>query len=106
MEPSTFAALLPIWILLLVILPAQRRRKRTILANKILNNELENKEMFELAKRFIEKECIIYAFDGNQFSGVIKEVTEGAILIEKKGTAEAINLSFVVKIKEIQKCKK
>ena len=55
MEPSTFAALLPIWILLLVILPAQRRRKRTILANKILNNELENKEMFELAKRFIEK---------------------------------------------------
>lgn len=106
MEPSTFAALLPIWILLLVILPAQRRRKRTILANKILNNELENKEMFELAKRFIEKECIIYAFDGNQFSGVIKEVTEGAILIEKKGTAEAINLNFVVKIKEIQKCKK
>ena len=106
MEPSTFAALLPIWILLLVILPAQRRRKRTILANKILNKELENKEMFELAKRFIEKECIIYAFDGNQYSGVIKEVTEGAILIEKKGTAEAINLSFVVKIKEIQKCKK
>ena len=106
MEPSTFAALLPIWILLLVILPAQRRRKRTILANKILNNELENKEMFELAKRFIEKECIIYAFDGNQFSGVIKEVTEGAILIEKRGVTEAINLNFVVKIKEIVKCKK
>ena len=106
MEPSKFAALLPIWILLLVILPAQRRRKRTILANKILNNEWENKEMFELAKRFIEKECIIYAFDGNQFSGVIKEVTEGAILIEKRGVTEAINLNFVVKIKEIVKCKK
>ena len=106
MEPSTFAALLPIWILLLVILPAQRRRKRTILANKILNKELENKEMFELAKRFIEKECIIYAFDGNQYSGVIKEVTEGAILIEKRGVTEAINLNFVVKIKEIVKCKK
>jgi hypothetical protein len=106
MEPSTYLAFLPIWILLLVILPAQRRRKRTILANKILNNELENKEMFELAKRFIEKECIIYAFDGNQYNGTIKEVTEGAILIEKKGSAEAINLNFVVKIKEIVKCKK
>ncbi len=106
MEPSTYIAFLPIWILLLVILPAQRRRKRTILANKILNNELENKEMFELAKRFIEKECIIYAFDGNQYSGVIKEVTEGAILIEKRGVTEAINLNFVVKIKEIVKCKK
>ena len=106
MEPSTYIAFLPIWILLLVILPAQRRRKRTILANKILNNELENKEMFELAKRFIEKECIIYAFDGNQFSGTVKEVTEGAILIEKRGVTEAVNLSFVVKIKEIVKCKK
>lgn len=106
MEPSTYIAFLPIWILLLVILPAQRRRKRTILANKILNNELENKEMFELAKRFIEKECIIYAFDGNQYNGTIKEVTDGAILIEKKGSAEAINLNFVVKIKEIVKCKK
>ena len=106
MEPSTIASFIPIWILLFVILPAQRRRKRTILANTILNKGLENKEMFELAKRFIEKECIIYAFDGNQYTGVIKEVNEGAILIEQKGAAEAINLSFVVKIKEIVKCKK
>ena len=103
MEPSTIASFLPIWILLFVILPAQRRRKRTILANTILNKGLENKEMFELAKRFIEKECIIYAFDGNQYTGVIKEVNEGAILIEKKGNTEAINLSFVVRIKEIRK---
>lgn len=105
MEPSIYLSFLPIWILLIVILPAQRRQKRTIIANKLLNKELENREMFELAKRFIEKECIIYAFDGNQYTGVIKEVNEGAILIEKKGNAEAINLSFVVKIKEIRKCK-
>lgn len=103
MEPSTIASFIPIWILLFVILPAQRRRRRTILANTILNKGLENKEMFELAKRFIEKECIIYAFDGNQYTGVIKEVNEGAILIEKKGNAEAINLSFVVRIRETKK---
>ena len=62
--------------------------------------------MFELAKRFIEKECIIYTFDGNQYIGTLKEVTEGAILMEKRGATEAINLNFVVKIKEIVKCKK
>ena len=106
MEPSTFAAFIPIWLLLLVILLAQRRKKRTILANKILNKELENTKMFELAKRFIEKECIIYTFDGNQYIGTLKEVTEGAILMEKRGATEAINLNFVVKIKEIVKCKK
>ena len=98
---------MPIWLLLLVIIPAQNRKKRTVIANKILNKELENKEMFELAKRFIEKECIIYTFDGNQHIGKIKEVTEGAMLIEKRGVTEAVNLSFVVKIKEIVvKCKK
>ena len=106
MEPSTFISFLPIWLLLLVIIPAQNRKKRTVYLNKILNKELENKEMFELAKRFIEKECIIYAFDGNQYIGTIKEVTEGALLIEKRGVTAAVNLNFVVKIKEIVKCKK
>ena len=106
MEPSIFISFLPIWLLLFVILPAQNRKKRTIILKKILNKELENKEMFELAKRFIEKECIIFTFDGNQYAGTVKEVTEGALLIEKRGATEAINLSFVVKIKEIVKCKK
>ena len=57
--------------------------------------------MRELAKRFIDKECLIYAFDSNhQFEGVIKEVTDGAILIEKDGKTEAINLDFVIRIRE------
>ena len=42
--------------------------------------------MKELAKRFIDKECIISSFDGNhQYEGIIKEVTDGAILVEKDG---------------------
>ena len=53
MEPSTLVAFMPIWLLLLVIIPAQNRKKRTVIANKILNKELENKKMFELAKEFV-----------------------------------------------------
>ena len=57
--------------------------------------------MKELAKKFIDKECIIASFDGNhQYDGIIKEVTEGAILIEKDGKIEAINLDFVIRIRE------
>ena len=57
--------------------------------------------MMELAKRFIGKECLIYAFDSNhQFEGIIKEVTDGAILIEKDGKLEAVNLDFVIRIRE------
>ena len=57
--------------------------------------------MKELATRFIDKEGIIYSFDGSrEFVGVIKEVTDGAILIEKDGNTEALNLDFVIRIRE------
>lgn len=57
--------------------------------------------MKELATKFIGKECLIYAFDGNhQFDGVIKEVTDGAILLEKNSKIEAINLDFIIHIRE------
>ena len=62
--------------------------------------------MIELAKKFIGKECLVYAFDSNhQFDGIIKEVTDGAILIEKDGSMEAINLDFVIRIREFPKSK-
>ena len=56
--------------------------------------------MKELAKKFIDKECLIYSFESNTFEGVIKEVTDGAILIEKDGKQDAINLEFVIRIRE------
>ena len=63
--------------------------------------------MIELAKRFIGKECIVYAFDSShQFEGIIKEVTDGAILIEKEEKLEAVNLDFVIRIREYPRNKK
>lgn len=59
--------------------------------------------MLELAKKFIEKECVIYTFEGNQYSGTVKEVSDGALLVERKGMTEAINLNFVVRIRETKK---
>ena len=57
--------------------------------------------MKELAKRFIDKECVISSFDGNhQYTGVIREVTDGAVLVEKNGNIEALNLDFVIRIRE------
>lgn len=62
--------------------------------------------MKELAVRFIDKDCVIYAFDSShQYTGVIKEVTDGAILVEKEGKLEAINLDFVIRIREYPKNK-
>ena len=63
--------------------------------------------MKERAMRFIDKECVISSFDGNhQYEGIIKEVTDGAILVEKDGKTEAINLDFVIRIREYPRNKK
>lgn len=62
--------------------------------------------MKELAERFIDKDCIIVSFDGShQYLGVIKEVTDGAILVENKGEIEVFNLDFIIHIKEHPKKK-
>lgn len=62
--------------------------------------------MKELATKFLDKECIIYAYDGgHQYMGVIREVTDGAILVENEGKLEAINLDFVIRIREFPKNK-
>ena len=63
--------------------------------------------MKELAMRFIDKECVISSFDGNhQYEGIIKEVSDGALLLEKDGKIEAINLDFVIRIREFPRNKK
>lgn len=42
--------------------------------------------MKELAKQFIGKECIIYTVTGTDsvIKGIVKEVTDGGIVVEKK----------------------
>ena len=84
------------------------RSKRAVIARKaIQKRKTEDKtQMQELAKKFIGKECLVYAFDSNhQFSGVIKEVSDGALLLENSGSLEAINLDFVIRIREYPKNK-
>ncbi len=85
-----------------------RRNKLAVVKRIIKNRKSEDKiKMVELAKKFIGKDCLIYSFDSNrQFSGIIKEVTDGALLVEKEGEIEAINLDFVIRIREYPKNKK
>ena len=104
MNPSTYIPIIMLWIIIFIML----RNSKSAIAKKIIKKrKMEgNTEMKELAKKFIDKECLIYSFNSNQFEGVIKEVTDGAILVEKGGTVEAINLDFVIRIREFPKNKK
>ena len=55
--------------------------------------------MTELIKSYIDKECIIYAFE-TQITGVIKQVTDKAVLIECKDGTQVINTDFIVRVRE------
>ena len=92
--------------LLLVIIPDIKRRRRIAAVKHILNRKKQNKEniaMKELAKQFIGKECIIYTITSNDGSvqGVIKEIDDGGMVVERKtGEREIINLEYVTRIRE------
>lgn len=90
-------------IFLFVVLYIQYRNKK-IWLKQFIQKKKGKSEMLELAKRFIGRECIIYTFN-SQLTGLIKEVTDGAILIENGGAPEAVNLDFVVRIREYPKKK-
>ena len=105
MNSSTYIPL----IVLFIILYIMYHNRRAVVARQIIKKRKTrgNTEMKELAKRFIDKECIISSFDGNhQYEGVIKEVTDGAILVEKDGKIEVLNLDFVIRIREYPRNKK
>lgn len=91
----TYIAIIVIFIVLLI----QQRNETAWLKQRMAKNKEDHKEMVELAKRFIGKECIISTFN-NQLTGTIREVSEGAIFLEGKEGAEAVNLDFIVRIRE------
>ncbi len=89
---------IPIFLLLLIIFITQRNEK-IVLKTIIKKRKTEDTQMYELAQNFIGKECIIYTFN-SQFTGIIKQVNEGGILLEKSGSQEAVNFDFIVRIRE------
>lgn len=104
MNPGVYIPIIVLWIIIYITL--RNNRKAVILTKIIKNRKAGGKtEMKELAEKFIGKECLISAFDGHQYEGVLREVTNGAILIEKKERLEAVNLDFVFRIREFPRNK-
>jgi len=96
LNPAIYIAVfLPLFIIIL------QENNYKVLAKQMLKskNKEEKFQMLELAKKFIDKKCVIYTFN-SQVTGIIKEVSNGAILVEDKRTVEAVNLDFIIRIRE------
>lgn len=55
--------------------------------------------MKELVKLFVGKECLINTIN-SQLQGVIKEVSDGGIIITNGENTEIINLEYVIRVRE------
>lgn len=98
-----------LWIIvlfLILFLFIKRKRRTAAIIQHIRNKRKQDKEksiMKELAKQFIDKECIIYTITSNDGSlqGIIKEVCDGGMIIESiSGERQVVNLDFVTRIRE------
>ncbi len=92
-------AYIALFILFVVLFTYRRRRMIKLKQLMKMRLKEERTEMKEIAARFIDKECIIYTLD-SQVTGTVKEVVDGAVWIENDGACEAVNLDFVVRIRE------
>lgn len=95
----TYSYIVLFFLLLMLLL--RRKRNRNYAAVKMLRKKGRNKEMKELAQNFVGKECLLYTLNDSQtIKGVIKEVKDNAVLIENGSSLEAVNLDFVIRIRE------
>jgi hypothetical protein len=102
MNPAIYVA---IFLPILIMIMNRRKRRRQIEEIIKKRKKGDTGEMLEFARALIGKECIIYLFDDTRHTGIIKEVSYGAILFEKKGEAQVLNLDYVVRIREFPKDK-
>lgn len=96
--------LLLIALVLLVIALAANHRRRAAVIRHVQNKKTkkEQNQMKELAESFIGKECLVYTMMGSEgiVKGTLEAVTDGALLMVCENNREAINLEYVVRIRD------
>ena len=96
MNPSFTAILI---MLVLIIIMYDNKRKAA--ARRIITSDKKEIriKMKDMANKFIGKECIVYTLN-SQLTGTVKEVGEGALLLETKDSTEAVNFDYILRLRE------
>ena len=80
----------------------ERKRKNSFI--EILNTKKERKDMLELAREFIGKECYVYLFgDTSYVRGKLISVSDSGVVIQNKNGKEIVNLQFIIRIVLVEK---
>ncbi len=94
-------AYIGVMLVIILILMREKQNKECVAAVRLRNKKVEGDKMEAMAKQFVGKTCLITIFGGSTVKGVLREVREHALLLDKKGKTQIVNLEFVTCIEEI-----
>lgn len=92
----------PTLLMFILIYTESNRAKKRKIIRQIIDKKRNGakSKMIELAKQFIGKDCIIYTLN-NQIFGTVKEVSNGALMIENnEGNVELVNLDYIIRLRD------
>ena len=62
--------------------------------------------MNDIIAKFQGKDCLVYTMNGSQISGTVKGIRDGWIEIDNGKETQAVNLDYIVRIREYPTDKK
>lgn len=101
MNPTYLCMYISLFLLFFVVIPQLKKRPLPV---SVMKKRKGKPKMYELAQKLIGKNCYITA--GASLKGVIKEVTQGGILVENGQQVYVINLDYISYISVIPDKKK
>ena len=94
----------PLMIVLFVLF-WQRKETDEYIAARI-KKQKGDMEMQTIAKRYVGKDVLLNTVASGSYDGVIKEVVDNAVVLEKNGEKTVVNLDYVIRLREYPKNKK
>lgn len=89
---------LPLVILFIVLAQQRKETNKTIEAK--IRRRKGDPEMQKLAERFIGKDVLLNTVASGTYDGVMKEVVDNAVVLEKDGKETIVNLDYVIRLRE------
>lgn len=99
MEGTWYIYFILLIMVFLIYLP-RKKRKKYVAKNRMINkNEKERAILKELMQSFVGKDVFVKLLEGNA-DGIVKEVTDGGMVLENKNGLQILNLDYIIKIRE------
>ena len=104
MMPTWWISYFPLLILVIILYCQRKETDRSVQAR--LKRKKGDREMNELAQRFVGKDVLLTTIGSGSCDGLLREVVGNAIVLVKNGEETVVNLDYVIRLREYPKNKR